>query len=225
LKSFPCWIGVDLAEVRDIAALIALFKLARTVRCGRPVLSAAGRRRQVADRAAVRDGSAKASSSRPRATRPTSGASKPTSSSWCDLLPNVKEIDFDRALAAQMQQDAEARARAAHGPRCRRAFVVTVPQDTSDDGPGDEDDRAPGAREALQHDGNPAMAWMISNVVVDRNYERRNLPEQGRRERLAEQDRRAGRALHLHVGAVLDGVKPMATAAPSSGRRPRPRLR
>ncbi len=28
LKSFPCWIGVDLAEIRDIAALVALFKLA-----------------------------------------------------------------------------------------------------------------------------------------------------------------------------------------------------
>jgi phage terminase large subunit-like protein len=24
--------------------------------------------------------------------------------------------------------------------------------------------------QTLQHDGNPAMAWMISNVVIERNY-------------------------------------------------------
>jgi hypothetical protein len=30
LAAYPCWLGVDLAEVRDVAALVALFKLGPT---------------------------------------------------------------------------------------------------------------------------------------------------------------------------------------------------
>jgi phage terminase large subunit-like protein len=51
LKKYRCWVGVDLAEVRDIAALALLFKLSGYL-CGHgPVLSAGGSCAEIPDRA------------------------------------------------------------------------------------------------------------------------------------------------------------------------------
>jgi phage terminase large subunit-like protein len=49
-------------------------------------------------------------------------------------------------------------------------FVVTVPQSIETMDPAMKMTERIVLSKKLQHDGNPAMAWMISNVVIERNY-------------------------------------------------------
>ncbi len=165
-KTYPCWIGVDLAEVRDIAALVALFKLPDGYALfGRFYLpKAAIDRSPIAQLSGwVRDGFVietegdVADFARIQADILL----------WCDAF-QVQEIDFDRALAAQMQQEVKALLEPRMGRDAVEAFVVTVPQDTKTmDGAMKMTERLV-LGHTLQHDGNPAMAWMVSNVVVHR---------------------------------------------------------
>jgi phage terminase large subunit-like protein len=167
LKDYPCWIGVDLAEVRDIAALMALFKIGPEsyAAIGRFYLPAAAiAKSPIADITGwVRDGwLIETPGDQADFQRIEDDIVK-----WCDLL-QVKEIDFDRALAAQMQQGLKRRLEPRMGHDAVEQFVVTVPQDTP------TMDRAMKMTErlvlgkTLQHDGNPVMAWMTANVVVNR---------------------------------------------------------
>jgi phage terminase large subunit-like protein len=169
LKQYPCWIGVDLAEVRDIAALIALFKT------GPETYAAIGK--YYLPKAAV-DKSPIAQLSgwvREGDIIETDGdqADFPRIQQqildWCDIL-QVREIDFDRALAAHMQQDLKRLLEPRMGRDAVDRFVVTVPQTVETMDPAMKMTERLVLAQKLQHDGNPAMAWMISNVVVERNY-------------------------------------------------------
>jgi len=88
---------------------------------------------------------------------------------WCRVL-QVKEIDFDRALAAQMQQQLMEHFEPQMGRDAAERFIVTVPQRVEEMDPAMKLTERLVLSGKLQHDGNPAQAWMISNVVVERNY-------------------------------------------------------
>lgn len=169
LKQYPCWIGVDLAEVRDIAALVALFQIdaLHYAAVGRFYLPAdAVRKSPIAQLSGwVRDGSI--------IETPGNQADFARIQAdllhWCDVL-KVKEIDFDRALAAHMQQDLKRILEPRMGRDAVDRFVVTVGQTVEVMNPAMQFTERLVLAKGLQHDGNPAMAWMISNVVVERNY-------------------------------------------------------
>lgn len=169
LKAYPCWIGVDLAEVRDILALMALFQL------GPQQYAAIGRfylpkatidKSPIAEMSGwVRDGF----------ILETDGDQADFQRvendiiAWCDMFL-VKEIDFDRALAAQMQQNLKRRLEPRMGRDAVERFVLTIPQRVEEMDPAMKMTERLVLAKGLQHDANPAMAWMISNVVVERNY-------------------------------------------------------
>lgn len=170
LKDYPCWIGVDLAEVRDIAARVAVFKLSqdRYAAIGKfylpkktldksPIASLSG---WVREGFLVETDGDQADFAR----------IEQDLIDLCDSLDQVKEIDFDRALAAQMQQNLKARLEPKMGRDAVDQFVVTVPQNVETMDPAMKMTERLVLSKQLEHDGNPAMAWMISNVVVERNY-------------------------------------------------------
>lgn len=169
LKDYPCWIGVDLAEVRDIAALFAVFDLGagQFAALGRFYLPAATvQKSPIAQMSGwVRQGHI--------IETPGDQADflriQSDILAWCDTL-QVREIDFDRALAAQMQQDLKRVLEPRMGKDAVDRFVITVPQNVETmDGAMKMTERLVLGK-ALQHDGNPVMAWMVTNVVVERNH-------------------------------------------------------
>jgi phage terminase large subunit-like protein len=168
LKAYPCWIGVDLAEVRDIAALIALFKLGpdRYASFGRFYLP-----KVTVDRSPiaqlkgwVRSGAIIET----EGDQADFGRIESDIVAWCDQL-QVQEVDFDRALAAHMQQNLKEKLEPKMGRDAVDRFVVTVPQTVETMDPAMKMTERLVLAKHLQHDGNPAMGWMISNVVVERN--------------------------------------------------------
>lgn len=168
-KAYPMWIGVDLAEIRDIASLMALFKLApdRYAAFGRfylPKLSV--------DKSPVAQLSGWVREGHIIETDGDQADFKRIENdivAWCDQF-KVQEVDFDRALAAQMQQDLKARLEPRMGRDEVNNFIVTVDQNvqTMDSAMKMIERLVLAGR--IEHAGNPAMAWMISNVVVERNY-------------------------------------------------------
>ncbi len=169
LKQYPCWIGVDLAEVRDIAAVVALFKLApdRFALIGKFYLpKAAVSRSPVAQLSGwVRDGFITETDGDQADFRRIQA----DIIGLCDRL-QVKEIDFDRALAAHMQQELKAILEPRMGRDAVDRLVLTIPQNVEAMDPAMKMTERLVLGKGLQHDGNPAMAWMVSNVVVERNY-------------------------------------------------------
>ena len=169
LKSCPCWIGVDLSEVRDIAALVAIFKTGPETMAilGRFYLPAAAvDKSPIAQLSGwVRQGSVIETDG----DQADFARIQTDIVAWCDQF-QVKEIDFDRALAAHMQQDLKRFFQPRMGQDAVEKFVVTVPQDVQTMDPAMKMTERLVLGKNLQHDGNPAMAWMISNVVVERNY-------------------------------------------------------
>lgn len=170
LKDFPCWIGVDLAEVRDIAAVVAVFRMGPETYAvlGRYFLPAlAVDQSPIAMLSGwVRDGFITETDGDQADFRQIQDYIV----SLCNQCPKVQEIDFDRALAAQMQQDLKRVLEPRMGRDRIEQFVVTVPQRVEEMDPAMKMTERLVLSKHLQHDGNPAMAWMISNVVVERNY-------------------------------------------------------
>ncbi len=169
MKSYPCWVGVDLGEVRDPSAVSLLFKVD-------------------AERYALF----------PRVYWPEDGiAQSPVAqiSGWArqgyiivtpgneadysrirtDLVElfsqfNVQEIDFDRKSARLMMQDVRAMLEPTLGRDRVQQVVLDIPQDVPTMDPAMKTSEGLVLGKRLQHDGNPVMAWMISNIVVERNY-------------------------------------------------------
>lgn len=168
-RGYPCWIGVDLAEVRDISALVALFKIGvdEYGMIGRYYLPKAA-----VDRSPI---AGVQGWTRGQFIIETDGDQADFQRleddivGWCDLF-KVKEIDFDRALASQMQQNLKRRLEPRMGRDAVDKFVVTVPQDTPTMDAAMKMTERLVLGGKLWHDGNPAMGWMVSNVVVERNY-------------------------------------------------------
>jgi len=170
LKSYPCWIGVDLAEVRDIAARAAVFKLSADTYA---VIGKFYLPKKAIDKSPIASLSGwvhEGFLTETEGDQADFGLIQRELVELCDQLENVQEIDFDRALASQMQQDLKAILVPKMGQDEADRFVVTVEQNVQTmDAAMKMTERLVLSRH-LQHDGNPTMAWMISNVVVERNY-------------------------------------------------------
>jgi len=168
-KQYPCWIGVDLAEVRDIAALMALFQIdaQHYAAFGRFYLpKEAVQKSPIAQLSGwVREGYIIETDG----NQADFARIQADIVAWCDVL-KVKEIDFDRALAAHMTQDLKRILEPRMGRDAVDRFVITVPQTVETMDPAMKMTERLVLAKGLQHDQNPAMAWMISNVVVERNY-------------------------------------------------------
>jgi phage terminase large subunit-like protein len=167
LKKYRCWVGVDLAEVRDIAALALLFKLSADTYAvmGRFFLPEAAVQKSpiaqmntfVRDRHIIKTDGNQADFLR----------IEDEILSLIDQL-NVQEVDFDRALASQMQQSLRRRLETRVGADRAERLIVTVPQDTPTMDAAMKMTERLVLAQKLQHDGNPAFAWMIANVVTKR---------------------------------------------------------
>jgi phage terminase large subunit-like protein len=169
LREFPCWIGVDLGEVRDTSAVVLVFKRGPSDYAIVPNLYLP------AD--AVRHSPIAAMSGWVRSGHliETSGSEADYSlirnhlGQWAATL-NVQEIDFDRHSARMMMQDLRADFESSMGRDRAELFVVDVPQSIETMDPAMKlTDRLCVARQ-FQHDGNPCFSWMIGNIVVERNY-------------------------------------------------------
>jgi phage terminase large subunit-like protein len=167
LKGYPCWIGVDLAEVRDFAAVVPVFRIADDTFAAIP--------RLYLPKATVERSPIAQLSGWARA-----GFIVQTDGDQADFLRieddivalfeqlKVQEIDFDRALASQMQQSLKRRLEPKVGRDGVDRLIITVPQDTPTMDAAMKMTERLVLSKKLQHDGNPAMAWMVSNVVVQR---------------------------------------------------------
>jgi len=154
----PCWIGVDLAEVRDIAATIALFRPepGLYVAFGRFYLP-----EETVDRSPIAQYSGWVHAEHLIATDgdvADFARIEDDIVGWCETL-NVRAVCFDRALAAQMQQRLQDRL--AGG-----AEVLTVGQGVDVMNPAMQTLERLVFQKKLRHDGNPVLTWMASNVVV-----------------------------------------------------------
>ena len=168
-RQYPCWIGVDLAEVRDFCAVVVLFKLGpdQFALFGRYYLPA-----DTIDKSPVAELSGWV---RDAHVTETSGDQADYQRIEDDIIAltetlTVQEIDFDRALAAQMQQGLKRRLEPRMGRDAVDRFVVTVPQTVETMNPSMQMLERLALAKGLQHDANPAMTWMMGNVVVERNH-------------------------------------------------------
>lgn len=168
LRSVKCWIGVDLAEVRDFASVVAIFKRSADdyVVLGWHYLPTETiRRSPIAQLPGwVRDGW----------IIETEGDQADFGRIQADILRlihtlNVIEVDFDRALAAHMQQDLMRTLEPERGRDAVARLIVTVGQSVEVFDPAIKTTERLVLANQIAHDGNPAMAWMISNVVLSRN--------------------------------------------------------
>lgn len=168
LKGYPCWIGVDLGEVRDPSAVVLIFKLPgdHYVILPRIYWPEDGIARAPTAQLAgwARDGWIIV----------TPGNEADYSLIRADLvmlhgLLNVQEIDFDRKSARLMMQDIRTMLESKLGRDRVQQVVLDIPQSIETMDPAMKTTEGLVLGKRLQHDGNPVMAWMISNVVVERN--------------------------------------------------------
>lgn len=180
-KQYPCWIGVDLAEVRDFAAKVILFKidadhyamfeklyLPEDTIDRLPVAEISGW---------VRDGH----------VIETPGNQADFKRIQQDIRDDcdtylVQEIDFDGAMAAHMQQDLKDWLEPKMGRDAAELFVVTVPQTRAVLHPVMQMVERLVLAQAIQHTNNPAMTWMMSNVVVEGSGDARSARKAGGRD-------------------------------------------
>lgn len=157
-----CWLTIDLAEVRDIAAKGLLFEresgkfaffcrfyLPKQTVEASPVAQYSGWERQglitatdgnVTDYLRLEDDAVE----------------------WVNTyLPDV--VGFDRALASRMMQNLQARLG-------EKPPVEVLPQTTVTMDPAMKRLEELVMGQMIEHDGNPVLAWMVSNVVVQRNH-------------------------------------------------------
>lgn len=162
LRPHPCWIGVDLAEIRDVAAVVQVFQMpdGRYVVRGRYYLP-----EDTVDASPTAAYPGWVSSGHLVAT--DGGATdyqriEDDIAALCDEF-DVREVAFDRALAQQMGQHLMTRLGDA-------VPVITVPQTTEVMNPAMQWLEELIIKRRLVHDGDPVLTWMASNVVCFRNH-------------------------------------------------------
>lgn len=158
----PCWIGVDLAEVRDIAALVALFQPepGRYVAIPRFYVP-----EETVERSPIAQYSGWVHEGHLIATDGSVADYLRIENDlveWCGRL-NVQAVCFDRALAAQMMQSVQ---RQLGGT----PEVLIVNQNVETMNPAMQSLERLVMDGDFEHPENPAYTWMMSNVVVQRNY-------------------------------------------------------
>jgi phage terminase large subunit-like protein len=160
--SYPCWIGVDLAEVRDVAATVRVFKLG-------PTKLVCFFRLYVPKEAVEKSPIAQYSGwVHEKALIATDGDQADYLRIEDDIYQdcqrfNVQAVCFDRALAAQMGQSLTRRLG-------MKPPVITVNQNVDVMNPAMQTVERLILSGQLAHDGNSCVTWMMSNVVVQRNY-------------------------------------------------------
>jgi phage terminase large subunit-like protein len=177
----PCWIGVDLAEVRDFAAVVLLFKIDADHYAMFQWLYLP---EETIDRLPVAQVSGWV---RERFIIETPGNQADLKRIQQDIRRlcetyQVQEIDFDGHLAAHMQQDLKDWLEPRMGRDAAENFVVTVKQTREVIHPAMQMLERLLLAGALQHDANPAMAWMASNVVQEGSGDARTLKKAGGRD-------------------------------------------
>jgi phage terminase large subunit-like protein len=168
--SYPCWIGVDLAEVRDFAAIVALFRTdpKKYVVFGKFFLP-----ETTLERSPIAQMSGWAAEGHIIATDGDQADYQLIEDeivAWCDLFEDVREIDFDRALASRMAPNLKTRLMPRMGKDGVERFVITVPQTVETMNPAMQLIESLTLAGDIRHPANPAFNWMFSNVVVERNY-------------------------------------------------------
>jgi len=168
-KAFPCWIGIDLGEVRDYSVCALLFKLGpesyalvvfiyipEEGAAQSPIAQLPG---WIRDEAAVITPGNEADYAR----------IEEDLLNWQRTL-NVQEIDFDRRSARLMLQNFRAKLEPTLGRDRVEQLVVDIPQSVEVMDPAMKIAERLVVGVKLLHDGNPIMAWMISNIVTERNH-------------------------------------------------------
>ena len=169
LKTFPCWIGVDLGETRDPSSLALLFKTGPETFAFVPrIYMPEG----VVDRSPIAEMSGW---TRQGHIIVTPGNEADYSRIKADLHTfigtlRVQEIDFDRRSARLMMQDLRIELEPSMGRDRVETFVLDIPQDVNTFDPAMKTTEALVLGKKLQHDGNPALAWMVANIVVERDH-------------------------------------------------------
>lgn len=160
-KDQPCWIGVDLAEIRDIAAVVIVFKDGeRYVMFGRYFLPSAA-----VAASPIAQISGWASEGHLTETSGEQADYEQIEETIIDLCHayKVQKVCFDRALAAQMGQNLIRKLGT-------KPAVMTVDQNVQVMNPAMQTVERMILAGTLVHDANPLLTWMMSNVVVQKNY-------------------------------------------------------
>lgn len=169
LKAVPLWIGVDLGETRDPSSLALLFKtgpetyvfipriyMPAHVVAHSPIAELSGW---------VRTGD----------IIETPGNEADYARISADLLAlfrdyQVKEIDFDKRSARLMMQDLRAKLEPTLGRDHVERVVLDIPQSVDTMDPAMKTTETLVLGQKIAHNGNKAMAWMIGNIVVERDH-------------------------------------------------------
>jgi phage terminase large subunit-like protein len=169
LKGFPLYIGVDLGETRDPSSLALLFKtgpdtyalipriyMPAAVVAHSPIAGMSGW---------VRTGD----------ILETPGNEADYARIQADLLDfvarfQVQEVDFDRRSARLMMQAFRTQLEATLGRDRVERMVIDVPQSVDVMDPAMKTTEALVLGKKLRHNGNQAMAWMVGNIVVERDH-------------------------------------------------------
>lgn len=159
---YPCWLGVDLAEVRDVAALVALFKLGPSRYVAFPFLYLP---EETIEKSPIAQMSGWVEEGHLIKTDGNIADFLRIENDIVDLCGrfNVQAVCFDRALAAQMQQSLQRREGIPE--------ILTVAQNLQVmTGAMQSVERLVMAGpNSFQHPDNPCFTWMFSNVVTRKN--------------------------------------------------------
>jgi phage terminase large subunit-like protein len=169
LKEFPLWIGVDLGETRDPSSIALLFKLT-------PENYAFIPRIYVPEDVIARSPTAEMSGwDHTKAVIKTGGNEADYQLIEDELFElirtfQVREVDFDRRSARLMMQKLRARLEPQMGRDRVERLILDIPQDVATMDPAMKTLEALVLAKKIQHDGNPCMAWMVANIVVERDH-------------------------------------------------------
>lgn len=168
-KGYPCWIGVDLGEVRDYSSCVLDFKLSADTH-GLVVFI-------YIPEAGIADSTVAQMPGwiRQDAAVVTPGNEADYARIEEDLLRwqrtlQVREIDFDRRSARLMLQDFRKKLEPTLGRDKVEQMVLDISQGLDVMDPAMKTAERLVSAKKVQHDGNPLMAWMISNIVIERNH-------------------------------------------------------
>jgi phage terminase large subunit-like protein len=175
LAGLPCWIGVDLGETRDPSSLALLFKT------GDQQFALVPRIYMPADVAARSPIAQMSGWCRSGHIIVTEGNEADYARIQGDLLDfmrtlHVREIDFDRRSARLMMQQIRMALEPQFGRDRVEQIVLDIPQSLETMDPAMKFAETIVLKKTLQHDGNPAMSWMISNIVIERNHKNEIYP-------------------------------------------------
>lgn len=169
LREYPCWIGIDLGEVRDYSAVVLVFQTGPDAYAVVPFIYVPE------DAIALSPIAALSGWVREGGIIVTPGSEADYQRIEDDLIEwvgrlNVQELDFDRRSARLMIQGIRRRLEPSMGRDKAELFAVDVPQsiETMDPAMKMAERLVTGKR--LVHDGNNVMAWMVSNLVIERNH-------------------------------------------------------